>query len=63
MQGEIIPIEVKSGWGTKSKSLKAFNELYQPPYRVVFGAKNLAVNNEGDLHRYPIYLANMIFTR
>lgn len=58
VEGKIIPIEVKSGWITKSKSLKVFADRYQPPYRVVFGAKNIAINNEGTLRRYPIYLAS-----
>ncbi|MCE5295070.1 MAG: AAA family ATPase [Chlamydiales bacterium] len=58
VDGTCIPIEVKSGWVTKSKSLKVFGDRYKPPFRVIFSAKNLAVNNDGTLQRYPIYLAS-----
>ncbi|MBS0635103.1 MAG: ATP-binding protein [Verrucomicrobia bacterium] len=58
VEGALIPIEVKSGWVTKSKSLKVFSDRYQPPYRVVFSAKSIAISDDGTLRRYPLYLAN-----
>jgi len=57
LQGAIIPIEVKSGWVTKSKSLSVFKERYAPPWRCVFGGKNLKVNKQQQYHCYPLYLA------
>jgi len=61
--GKIFPIEVKSGWVTKSKSLKVFSERYQPPFRVIFTAKNYAISDDGTLHRYPLYLASRLFRK
>ena len=39
VNGEIIPIEVKSGWVTQAKSLQVFSQKYNPPYRVMMSAK------------------------
>jgi predicted AAA+ superfamily ATPase len=36
----IVPLEVKSGWVTQSKSLKVFQERYHPPLSVIFSARN-----------------------
>lgn len=55
--GAVIPIEIKSGWVTKSKSLKVFTEKYKPAYRVVFSAKLLSIDRNSGLHQYPLYLA------
>jgi predicted AAA+ superfamily ATPase len=57
INGDIIPIEVKSGWVTKAKSLAVFSEKYQPKYRVIFSAKNLYCDLALKTHYYPIYLA------
>src|SRR3990167_4160010 len=57
INGNIIPIEVKSGWVTKAKSLAIFSEKYQPKYRVIFSAKNLYCDHTLKTHYYPIYLA------
>ncbi len=58
LTGKIIPVEVKSGWVTKSKSLKVFAERYLPPYRCIFSARNLAINEDRTLRCYPLYLAS-----
>ncbi len=55
IDGQAIPIEVKSGWVTKAKSLKVFAERYHSPYRVIFSGKNLNIKNH--VHEYPLYLA------
>lgn len=60
IDGTIIPVEVKSGWVTKAKSLRVFQEKYRPPLRITLSAKNLAINDEESLHRCPIYLASSI---
>lgn len=54
-EGEVIPLEVKAGWVTHSKSAKIFAEKYHSPYRVNFSAKPLNSNHQ--LHSYPLYLA------
>jgi predicted AAA+ superfamily ATPase len=54
-EGEAIPLEVKSGWVTHSKSAKIFANKYHSPYRVILSAKPLSANHT--LHSYPLYLA------
>lgn len=54
-EGQAIPLEVKSGWVTHSKSANIFAKKYNSPYRVTFSAKPLAANQL--LHSYPLYLA------
>ncbi len=39
----IVPLEVKSGWVTKSKSLKVYEERYNPPLSVILSAENMKV--------------------
>ncbi|HQO93253.1 MAG TPA: DUF4143 domain-containing protein, partial [bacterium] len=38
--GDIIPVEVKSGAVTQSKSLSVYNERYNPSFSIVVSAKN-----------------------
>lgn len=57
INGDIIPVEVKSGLVTKAKSLKVFSEKYHPTYRVIFSAKNLYCDTKLNTHYYPIYFA------
>jgi hypothetical protein len=58
VEGKVFPIEIKSGWVTKSKSLNVFAQKYSPGYRVVMSARNLKINLERKLHYYPLYLAS-----
>lgn len=62
VQGKIIPIEVKSGWVTRSKSLKAFHEKYHPNKRVILSGKPLELNERGGVYYFPLYLARFSFT-
>jgi len=55
--GDIIPVEIKSGWVTKSKSLQIFAEKYKPVYRAIFSARPLLIDRLSGLHRYPLYMA------
>lgn len=55
IEGQAIPIEVKSGSITKAKSLRHFAEKYHPPYEIIFSAKTPKI--EGNLRYYPLYLA------
>ncbi|KPA11649.1 ATPase AAA [Candidatus Magnetomorum sp. HK-1] len=58
VNGDVLPIEVKSGWVTQAKSLKVFSQKYQPPYRTIMSANNLFVDHKNKLHRYPLYFAS-----
>ncbi|NGX61864.1 MAG: hypothetical protein K940chlam9_01353 [Chlamydiae bacterium] len=59
-EGELAPIEVKSGWVTKAQSLLKFRSKYHPPKSVIFSAKEPKVVN-GTLH-LPLYLAGKIYS-
>lgn len=56
-QGKLIPIEVKSGWITQSKSLKVYRERYNPEYEIILSAKNITIDNSRKIYHYPLYLA------
>jgi len=55
--GKVIPVEVKSGWITKAKSLYSFKEKYHPPYQIIFSAKGLHIDTRGHNYLLPLYLA------
>ena len=58
IDGENIPIEVKSGWITKAKSLSVFCQKYTPSHACIFSAKNLKIDSNNKKHYYPLYLAS-----
>ena len=55
-QGNVLPIEVKSGWVTKAQSLKTFAQKYQPKLRTIMSANPLQVSEKSEVQRYPLYL-------
>lgn len=55
--GKVIPVEVKSGWITQSKSAKIFANKYHSPYRVIMSAGRLHIDEHNQIHHYPLYLA------
>jgi predicted AAA+ superfamily ATPase len=57
-EGEIIPVEVKSGWVTQSKSLKVYAERYHPSKTYILSANNINRRNIG--HYLPIYTAGRL---
>lgn len=57
IDGEIYPIEVKSGKVTKSQSLKIFAEKYQHKYLTLMSAQAPNLKLENKLQKYPLYLA------
>lgn len=57
VNGNVVPIEVKSGTNVKAKSLKTFRENYQPRLSVRFSMKQLEYND--GLLNLPIYLAGL----
>ena len=54
-EGEIVPMEVKSGWVTQSKSLKVYTERYHPSYSYILSANN--ISEGGRSRRLPLYAA------
>lgn len=57
MDGNVLPIEVKSGKSGKLKSLNVFAEKYAAAYRTRISARNLEINTEAAMHSYPLYLS------
>ncbi len=57
INGNVIPIEVKSGTITKAKSLKVFSEKYNPIYQIIFSGKPFEPSGQKAVHHYPLYLA------
>jgi uncharacterized protein len=53
-RNEIVPIEVKSGIRTKSKSLDIYRELYRPAHSIRTTLKNFGVS--GGLYSIPLYM-------
>jgi len=54
-EGEILPVEVKSGRVTQSKSLKVYAERYHPQRAYILSAKNVSLRNIN--HYLPLYAA------
>lgn len=57
-EGEIVPMEVKSGWVTQSKSLKIFTDRYHPSKTYILSANN--VNHSDIRHYLPLYMASLL---
>ena len=58
IDGDVLPIEIKSGWVTESKSIKVFAQKYYPKYRTIFSANNLFFDSVNKVRRYPLYLVS-----
>lgn len=56
--GDIIPIEVKSGKNVTAKSLSAYRSAYQPPFVIRCSRKNFG--EEGGIRSVPLYAAHCI---
>jgi len=57
ISGDVLPIEIKSGWVTQAKSIKVFAQKYKSRYRTIFSANNLFIDSINKVHRYPLYVA------
>jgi predicted AAA+ superfamily ATPase len=57
-EGEIIPVEVKSGRVTQSKSLNVYADRYRPKMAFVLSANNIARRNIR--HYLPLYMAGRL---
>lgn len=60
-EGKIIPVEVKAGTVTQSKSAKVFMQKYQSPYRINISAKKLNIDKKTNVYNYPLYLSYEVF--
>ena len=56
----IIPIEVKSDEHTQSKSLKVYNELYNPKYMLRISSKDFGYNPNTKIKSIPLYATFLI---
>jgi predicted AAA+ superfamily ATPase len=56
VDGGVCPIEVKAGLSGKLKSLNVFADKYPTRCCVRISARNLEINNEANMHSYPLYL-------
>lgn len=56
----IIPIEVKADNNTQSKSLKVYNELYNPKYMIRISTKDFGYNPETKIKSIPLYAVFLI---
>lgn len=57
LEDGVIPIEVKSGWITRAKSLQQVIDKYHPPYAVIMSGHPLKIDQSNKHHYYPLYLA------
>ncbi len=55
-EGQIFPLEVKSGTSTKKKSLLAYQEKYHPS--VLSRASLMNLKKDGNLCNYPLYFVS-----
>ena len=56
VKNDIIPVEVKSDEGVRSKSLAVYNDLYHPPVRIRYSLKNLKKDN--GLLNIPLFMVD-----
>ena len=57
-QGEIIPLEVKSGDNTTSKSLNYYIKRYKPQYSIRVSTKNFGTSN--NIKSIPLYAIHLL---
>jgi len=53
-----VPLEVKSGWVTQSKSLQVYNKSFEPKKRIILSAKN--VQSKDSLLHLPLYATSRL---
>lgn len=58
IDGDILPIEVKSGNVTHAKSLQKFVEKYKSKYRTIMSGRPFKIDTRNAVHSYPLYLAS-----
>ena len=58
IDGDILPIEVKSGNVTHAQSLQKYVEKYTPKYRTIMSGRPFKIDHRNGIHSYPLYLAS-----
>lgn len=58
IDGDIFPIEVKSGHVKHSKSLQKFVEKYGASYRTIMSGRPFKIDERNGIDIYPLYLAS-----
>ena len=58
INGDVIPIEVKAGENTSSKSLNYYIKRYNPKYSIRISSKNFGYSN--NIKSIPLYAAHLI---
>ena len=61
-EGRAIPVEVKSGQVTQSKSLAAFQAKYQPPVSFILSGKTPRAQVSTTKHHLPLYMASKLWS-
>ena len=56
----IIPIEVKASDNTQSKSLKVYDGLYHPKYKIRISTKDFGYEPKASIKSIPLYAAFLI---
>lgn len=56
----IIPVEVKSGDNTQSKSLSVYNNNYKPKYSIRISTKDFGYSEKNNIKSIPLYAVFMI---
>ena len=59
MDGNVIPVEVKSGRRVNSKSLKEYMDKYKPAYGIRISTKNFGLEN--NIKSVPLYAVFCIY--
>lgn len=61
VDGNITPLEIKSGSVTKSKSLQVFIEKYKPKLSFVFSGKEYKLDNDHKKLYLPLYMVSQVY--
>ena len=56
IDGKIVPVEVKSGFNTKAKSLQAFINKYDPSCSIKFTGNKFGFDRQKKIFNYPLYM-------
>jgi hypothetical protein len=56
IDGKIVPVEVKSGFNTKAKSLQAFINKYNPSYSIKLTGNRFGFDRQKRIFNYPLYM-------
>jgi predicted AAA+ superfamily ATPase len=60
INGNVVPIEVKAGNITRSRSLDSFINKYHSTKNVILSGQNLHIDKANKIQRLPLYLTSMI---